>query len=87
LAIFSKPVGAAIRAFCAIARRRRRVRVIAKGFIRRERESRIVTEQELEAFIRFAYETLPDRPDSGEDARAILIAEGIITVDGELASE
>ena len=74
LAIFSKPVGAAIRAFCAIVRRRRRVRVIAKRFARREVESGLVTEQELEAFIRFACETLPKRPDSGEDARDVLIA-------------
>jgi hypothetical protein len=89
LAIFSKPVGRAIQAFRAIVRRRRRVRVIAKGFTRRELEveSGVVTEQELEAFIRFASETLPERTDSGEDARAVLIAEKIITADGELAAQ
>jgi hypothetical protein len=41
----------------------------------------------LEAFIRFAFETLPERIDSMEEARAVLIAEGIITADGELAAE
>jgi hypothetical protein len=46
-----------------------------------------VTEQDLEAFIRFACETLPQRTDSMEEARAFLIAEGIITADGELAAE
>jgi hypothetical protein len=37
-----------------------------------------VTEQDLEAFIRFACETLPQRTDSMEEARAFLIAEGIL---------
>jgi hypothetical protein len=46
-----------------------------------------VSEQELDAFISFALETLPPRTDSTEEARALLIAEGIITADGELAPE
>jgi hypothetical protein len=43
--------------------------------------------QELDAFIRFALETLPRRTASTEEARAVLIAEGIITADGDLAAE
>jgi hypothetical protein len=43
--------------------------------------------RELEAFIRFALQTLPQRTASTEEARAVLIAEGIITADGELAAE
>jgi hypothetical protein len=87
LAIFSNPIGRVFQAFCAIVRRQRRRRVIAKGYTRREVESGVVTERELDAFIRFACETLPERTESGEDARALLIAEGIITADGELAAE
>ena len=44
-------------------------------------------EQELDAFICFALEELPERTTSTEEARAVLTAEGIITVDGELAAE
>jgi hypothetical protein len=77
LTIFSKPVGAAIRPFFAIVRRRRRGRVIAEGY----------TQQDLDAFIRFALETLPERTTSTDEARAILIAEGIITADGELVAK
>jgi hypothetical protein len=43
--------------------------------------------QELDAFIRFALKTLPQRTASTEEARAVLIAAGIITADGELAAE
>jgi len=43
--------------------------------------------QKLDAFIRFALRTLPQRIASEEEARAVLIAEGIITADGELAAE
>jgi hypothetical protein len=39
------------------------------------------------AFVRFAIETLPQRTASPEEARAVLIAGGIITADGELAAE
>jgi hypothetical protein len=46
-----------------------------------------MTRQELDAFIRFALKTLPPRTASTEEARAVLIAEGIITADGELAAE
>jgi hypothetical protein len=46
-----------------------------------------MTRQELDAFIRFALETLPQRTASTKETRAVLIAEGIITADGELASE
>jgi hypothetical protein len=71
LALFSKRVGGAIQAFCAIVRRRSDVR----------------TREELDAFINSALETLPPRRVPTEDARALLIAEGIITADGELAAE
>jgi hypothetical protein len=77
LAIFSKLIVRVIQAFCAVVRRRRRGRVIAKGY----------TQQELDAFISFALEILPPRTDSTEEARALLIAEGILTADGELAAE
>ena len=63
------------------------MRVIAKEYARLEIESGVAIEQNLEAFIRFACETLPERADSAEEARALLIAEGIITADGELAAE
>jgi hypothetical protein len=43
--------------------------------------------QKLDAFIRFALRTLPQRIASEEEARAVLIAEGIITANGELAAE
>jgi hypothetical protein len=43
--------------------------------------------QELDAFICFALKTLPERTASTEETRAVLIAEGIITADGELAAE
>jgi hypothetical protein len=43
--------------------------------------------QELDAFIRFALRTLPQRTASTEETRAVLIAEGIMTADGELAAE
>jgi hypothetical protein len=66
-----------IQAFCVVVRWRRRWRVIAKGY----------TQQELDAFISFALETLPPRTDSTEQARARLIAEGILMADGELAAE
>jgi hypothetical protein len=46
-----------------------------------------VAKRELDGFIRSALEILPQRTASPEDARAVLIAEGIITVDGELAAE
>jgi hypothetical protein len=87
LTIFGKPVAGAIRAFCAIARWRRRGRVIAKGYTRREVGSGVMTRPELDAFIRFALETLPQRTASTEEARVVLIAEGILTADGELAAE
>jgi hypothetical protein len=87
LAILSKPVGGAIQAVRAIGRWRRRGRVIAKGYTRRDVGSGVMAKQELDAFIRSALEILPQRTASTEDARAVLIAEGIITVDGELASE
>jgi hypothetical protein len=74
LTIFSKPVTGVIQAFYAIMRRGR---VIAKGY----------TRWEVDAFIRFALETLPQRTASTEEARAVLIAEGILTADGELAAE
>jgi hypothetical protein len=61
--------------------------VIAKGYTRREAGSSAMTRQELKAFIRFALEALPRRTASTEEARAILIAEGIITADGELAAQ
>jgi hypothetical protein len=77
LAIFSKLAAGVIKAFRAVVRWRRRGRVIANGN----------TQQELDAFICFALKTLPERVDSMEDARALLIAEGIITADGELAAE
>jgi hypothetical protein len=79
LAIFSKLVAGVTHAFWAVARWRRRGRVIAKGGV--------VSEHELDAFISFALETLPPRIDSTEEARALLIAEGILTADGELAPE
>jgi hypothetical protein len=60
---------------------------VAKGYNRRELESGLMRRQELDAFIRFALETLPQRTASTEEARAVLIAEGIITADGELAAE
>jgi hypothetical protein len=66
-----------IQAFCAVVRWRRRGQVIAEGY----------TQQDLDAFIRFACETLPERTDSTEEARALLIADGILTADGELAAE
>jgi hypothetical protein len=47
----------------------------------------IARQQELDAFIRSALEILPQRTASTEDARTVLIAEGIITADGELAAE
>ena len=46
-----------------------------------------MTRQELDAFIPFALKTLPPRTTSTQEARAVLIAEGIITADGELAAE
>jgi hypothetical protein len=46
-----------------------------------------MTRQELDAFIHSALETLPERTTSTDEARAVLIAEGIITADGELAAE
>jgi hypothetical protein len=79
LATFSKLVAGVIQAFRAVLRSRRRGWVIAKDDV--------VSEQELDAFISFALETLPPRTDSTEEARALLIAEGIITADGELAPE
>jgi hypothetical protein len=79
LAIFSKLVAGVIQAFWAVARWRRKGRVIAKGGV--------VSEHELDAFISFALETLPPRTDSTEEARALLIAEGILTADGELVPE
>jgi hypothetical protein len=77
LAIFSKLVVGMIQAFSAVLPWRRKRRVIAEGY----------TQQELDAFIRFALETLPERTDLTEEARAVLIAEGIITADGEWAAE
>jgi hypothetical protein len=71
LTIFSKPVGGAIQAFHAIVRWR----------------SDVMARQELDAFIRSALEILPQRTASTEDARAVLIAEGIITAEGELAAQ
>jgi hypothetical protein len=87
LAIFSKPVAGVNQAFYALMRWRRRGRVIAKGYARREVGSGVMRRQELDAFIRFALETLPQRTASTEEARAVLIAEGIITVGGDLAAE
>jgi hypothetical protein len=87
LAILSKPVGGAIQAVCAIVRWRRRGRVIAKGYTRRDVGSGVMAKQELDAFIVSALEILPQRTPSTEDARAVLIAQGIITADGELAAE
>jgi hypothetical protein len=46
-----------------------------------------MTRRELDAFIRSVLETLPERTTSPDEARAILIAEGIITADGEWAAE
>jgi hypothetical protein len=80
LAIYSKFVAGAIRAFCAVVR-------FAKGYTRRDVKSGVLSEQELDAFIRSALETLPERTDSIEEARVVLIAAGIITADGELAAE
>jgi hypothetical protein len=77
LAIFNKLVVRMIQAFRAVVRWRRRGQVIAEGY----------TQQDLDAFIRFALETLPERTTSTDEARAVLIAEGIITADGELAAE
>jgi hypothetical protein len=62
-------------------------RVIAKEYTRREVGGGLMTRRELEAFIRFALQTLPERTASTEEARAVLIAEGIITADGDLAPE
>jgi hypothetical protein len=76
LAIFGKPMARAIQAFCAIVQWRRR----GPGYCQSPR-------RELDAFIRFAIETLPQSNASPEEARAVLIAEGIITADGELAAE
>jgi hypothetical protein len=87
LAIFRKPVGGAIQAFRAIVLWRRRGRVIAKGYTQRDVGSGVMARHELDAFIRSALETLPQRTASTEDDRAILIAEGIIMADGELAAE
>ena len=71
LAIFSKPAGGAIQAFRAVVRWR----------------SDVMARRELDGFIRSALEMLPQRTASPEDARAVLIAERIITADGELAAE
>jgi hypothetical protein len=46
-----------------------------------------MTTRELDAFIDSALKMLPQRVGSAEADRAILIAEGIITADGELAAE
>jgi hypothetical protein len=86
-AIFSKPVGGAIQAFRAIVRWLRRRRVITKGYIQRDVGSGVMARQEFDSFIRSALQRLPQRAPSSEDARAVLIAEGIITADGELAAE
>jgi hypothetical protein len=58
-----------------------------KGILGGEAGSGVMTTQELDAFIRFALKTLPQCTASTEEARAVLIAEGIITADGELAAE
>jgi hypothetical protein len=71
LAIFSKPVGQAIQAFRTIVRWR----------------SDVMTRRELDAFIDSALKILPQHVGSAEEDRAVLIAEGIITADGELAAE
>ena len=71
LVTFGKSVGGAIQAFRAIVRRR----------------SDVIARRELDDFIRSALEILPQRTASAEEARAVLIAEGIITADGELAAE
>jgi hypothetical protein len=73
LAILSKPVGGAIQAVCAIVRWRRRGRVIAKGYTRRDVGSGVMAKQELDAFIVSALEILPQRTPSTEDARAVLM--------------
>jgi hypothetical protein len=46
----------------------------------------VIRRLELDAFISFALETLPQRTASTEEDRALLIAEGILTADGELAA-
>jgi hypothetical protein len=71
LAIFSKPVGRAIQAFRTIVRWR----------------SDVMTRRELDAFIDSALKILPQHVGSAEEDRAVLIAEGIITADRELAAE
>jgi hypothetical protein len=83
LATFVKSVDGAIQAFCAIVRWRR----IAKGYTRRKVGSGTTTRQGLDAFIRSSLETFAQRTASAQEARAVLIAEGIITADGELAAE
>ena len=87
LVTFGKPVGGVIQAFHAIVRWQRRGRVIVKEYTRRDVGSGVMAKQELDAFIRSALQVLPQRTASIEDARAVLIAEGIITADGELAAE
>jgi hypothetical protein len=83
--IFSKPVGGAMQAFCTIVRWLRGI--IAKAYTQREVVGGAITRQELDAFIDSALEILPQRIDYAEEDRAVLIAEGIITTDGELAPE
>jgi hypothetical protein len=83
--IFSKPVGGAIQAFCTIVQWLGGV--FAKAYARREVRGGVIAGQELDAFIDSALEILPQRIDCAEEDRAVLIAEGIITTDGELATE
>jgi hypothetical protein len=62
---------------------RRRGWVIAEGYTRREVGNGVIRRLELDAFIPFALETLPQRTASTEEARDALI--GVLLVTNRLA--